>query len=80
MIVGISSVYIELVHRFVKNVGPKSLAHLSKDSLIPIAELESFDRSGKLDPEKVMKLWSLLFPDSTFLQASSYMDAQGFSR
>ena len=75
MMVAISPVYVKLVHRFVSNVGPKSLAKISEDSGIAVTELEVFAVTKELEPEKVMRIWGLVFPNHTFIEASAVMDA-----
>jgi hypothetical protein len=77
--IAISPVYIALTHRFIKNVGPKSYTAIAKDSNITVEELNTFRKTMKLDPEKVMTLWSMNFPNCTFLQASAWMDEQKFT-
>lgn len=76
--IAIAPVYIQLTHRFIANVGPKSRKAISRDTEIPVAELDHFDETKELAPEKIMRLWSLLFPDQTFLEANSMMDELGF--
>lgn len=78
MTVGISPVYIQLTRRFVQNVGPKSLAKISEDSGVTLDQLHTFDRSGELDPLEVMKLWSMVFSERSFLEASALMDQHQF--
>lgn len=76
MIVAVAPVYIDQAHRFVSGVGPKSLAKLSKDTGIPVEDLTKFqDDKTAIKPEDCVRIWSLLFGDSTFLQASAQMDA-----
>lgn len=75
MLVAVAPVYIDQAHRFVSGVGPKSLTKISKDSGIPVADLEKFQDDKKaLAPEKCVSLWSMLFPDMTFLQANALMN------
>lgn len=75
MLVAVAPVYIDQSHRFVAGVGPKSLAKISEDSGIPVADLEKFQEDKTaLAPEKCVSLWSMFFPDMTFLQASVLMD------
>lgn len=76
MLVAVAPVYIDQAHRFVSGVGPKSLAKISKDSGIPVADLEKFQEDKKaLAPEKCVSLWSMLFEDMSFLQANAVMDS-----
>jgi hypothetical protein len=76
MLVAVAPVYIDQAHRFVSGVGPKSLAKISKDSGIPVADLEKFqDDKTALAPEQCVSIWSLVFQDSTFIQANAQMDA-----
>lgn len=80
MEVGISPVYVKLTRRFVKNVGPMSIAAISIDSGIPESDLAQYAEGGALSPLDVMRLWSILFPNGTFISASGIMDAMGFER
>jgi hypothetical protein len=76
MLVAVAPVYIDQAHRFVSGVGPKSLAKISNDSGIPLADLEKFQEDKKaLAPEKCVSLWAMLFPDMSFLEANAQMDA-----
>jgi hypothetical protein len=76
MLVAVAPVYIDQAHRFVAALGPKSLAKISTDSDIPVADLEKFqDDKTALAPEKCVSLWSLFFQDKTFLEANALMDA-----
>jgi hypothetical protein len=75
MLVAVAPVYIDQSHRFVAAVGPKSLAKISKDSGISVADLEKFQEDKKaLAPEKCVSLWAMLFPDMSFIQANVLMD------
>lgn len=78
MVVGISPHYIRITRRFIQNVGPKSIAALSKDSGLSEEVLEKFGETGELDPLDVMKLWGLLFSEMTPLQATVVMDQKKF--
>lgn len=76
MLVAVAPVYIDQAHRFVSGVGPKSLAKISEDSGIPVADLEKFqDDKTALAPEKCVSLWSMLFPNMRFLEANAQMEA-----
>jgi hypothetical protein len=76
MLVAVAPVYIDQAHRLISGVGPKSLAKISKDSGIPVADLEKFAEDKKsLAPEKCVSIWSLVFEDSSFIKANALMDA-----
>jgi hypothetical protein len=80
MVIAIAPVYAKLVHRFISNVGPHSLAKISEDTGISTEELDQFEATKELDPVKIMTLWSTIFGSATFLQAASQMDAFKFDR
>lgn len=75
MLVGVAPVYIDQAHRFVSGVGPKSLAKISEDTGVAVADLEKFqDDKTAIPPLDCVRIWNTLFPDMTFVQASATMD------
>ncbi len=78
MTIAISPIYIKLTRRFVYNVGPKSRAAICKDTGISADALKAFAEKGDADALDVMKLWGVLFPNMSFLQASVMMDRLKF--
>lgn len=74
----VAAVYFQLTRRFVQNVGPKSIAALSRDTGVAADLLERFAVSGDLDGASVMRVWGKLFPDHTHIQANAQMDALKF--
>jgi hypothetical protein len=77
-VLAVAAVYFQLTRRFVQNVGPKSIAALSRDSGVAADLLERFAETGDLDGASVMRVWGKLFPDHTHLQANTQMDALQF--
>jgi hypothetical protein len=79
MIVAVAPVYIDQAHRFVSNVGPKSLAKVSEDSGVSVEALTKFQDDKKaLSPEDCVRVWSTVFKDMSHLQAHVFMNEQGF--
>lgn len=74
----VASVYYDLTRRFVQNVGPKSVAVLSKDTGVAVDLLERFAETGDMDGASVMRVWGKLFPNASHLEASLQMDGIGF--
>lgn len=75
----ISIQYVNLVKRFIENVGPKSIAKLSKDTGIPAEKIDGFIKDQSLmTSDEIMKIWIKLFNNKSHLQASLEMDALNF--
>lgn len=76
-IVGIAPAYINLTRRFVRAVGPKSIAKLAEDTGVSADALEKLAETGEMDPASLMTVYSALFPEMSFIEASARMDAFG---
>jgi hypothetical protein len=79
-LVAIAPHYITQSRRLVLgSLNTKAIDSISKDTGISVTELEKFAKTGELDPQKVITIWSMAFGgDMTPLQVHLLLDKDDY--